>query len=206
MTANNFAKRKTIFRLPALIVILLLVLGMTYFLFFTGATDDKNLSEFSDPDSLIIPPRPGVQGIIITGPEIKDLVFAIDTRTAGIQPIIWQTLQAKGQTAEVTIRAKVLPNGNLNFSRENGDIRDRGNPDAGKYLQEKMATWAYFPHKTGVILFYFNVGSKGKKLIIDIDGVKKSPGISERVRVKNGALSYIEGLAWSQIAEGNVKW
>ncbi len=187
--------KKYIFYLWLLLVVLAVALLILYNLRYTGMeARDTFIPPFTKPDTLKIPPRPGVQGIVISGPVIEDLIFDIDLRAAGIRPLDWNRLTEIDRTADVTVRARVAQSGALLFNRDQGDIKDHGHPDAGQYIERILNTWVYLPRKQGTIIFYFNVPSRKKKLTIDSSRMDKSDNIPDKVDVRDGLLYYINNL------------
>ena len=55
--------------------------------------DYLQISATGEREKLAIPPRPGVQGIVITGPKIQPLFFSIDLSRAGVRQLDWQQLR-----------------------------------------------------------------------------------------------------------------
>ena len=192
--------------LPVLIAIILLF-GMLYVFRYSGfEKDDVFIPPLAKSDNLKIPPRPGIQGIVITGPIIEDLIFDIDLSAAGLKALNWDRLVGIDRTARVTIRATVNKRGKLLFRRRNNDIKDSGHPDAGRYIEEVLSTWTFFPYKTGTIRFYFNVASKGKKLTIDTRNLEKNSDIPGKIRVLDGRMFYITGLDIGEVGYGTVSF
>ncbi|MDZ7725390.1 MAG: hypothetical protein U5R06_21860 [candidate division KSB1 bacterium] len=54
-----------------------------------------------------------------------------------------------------------------------------------------MKTWVYTRYKTGNIEFFFNVGSIGAELTIDLRGLERSSGFAVNIQIDNGLLYYI---------------
>jgi len=148
-----------------------------------------------------IPPRPGVRGLVITGPRIMPLYFAVDLAKAGIQPLDWEALKNRCPGADVRIKCQVDEKGNLSFNKE--DVRMEGFTEAGTIIQNALRTWAYRPVKSGTLSFWFNVPSMGKKLKIDIEGMRRVPSIPEHVPIIDGQLHYIVGLSAQDIEVGS---
>lgn len=187
--------KKYIFYLWLFLVVAAIALLILYNLRYAGlGTRTAYIPPFTKPDTLKIPPRPGVQGIVISGPVIEDLIFDIDLRAAGIKPLDWNRLTDIDRTADVTVRARVAQSGALLIERAEGDIKDHGHPDAGQYIERILNTWVYLPRKQGTIIFYFNAPSRGKKLIIDSSRLMKNDNIPDKVDVRDGLLYYINNL------------
>lgn len=203
---SNQQRKKSLLILAGMAIVITIVIAV-YFMRFIGLDYDQvSLESFAIEDTLVVPPRPGTQSIVISGPEIPGRFFGIDLSAPGIRPIIWQELEALEQTTWVTIRAKVLENGQLSFSKANNDVKDAGQSAPSLYIQNILRTWSYFPHKTGTILFYFHVGAVGKKVTIDVSGLKKSPGIPAKVPIVDRGLHYIKGLNANEIVKGKVEF
>jgi len=149
-------------------------------------------------EKIPIPPRPGVKGIIITGPVIKDLVFQIDFKSSRVKKLYWKRIERIDPTADVKIRAKVLPNGNLQFNPVN-DVFSPGHSYAGSEIAKVVQTWRFTPYKHGEIRFWFNFPSRGVKLAVDVHDLRRNPDIPEKYFVKNGLLFYVEGLKPSRV-------
>ncbi|RPH90324.1 MAG: hypothetical protein EHM72_19270, partial [Calditrichaeota bacterium] len=113
------------------------------------------IPSFAKPDTLLPPPRPGIQGIIISGPVIEDLTFQINPSAPALAPLDWNLLVGMDPTARVMVKAFVARDGSLLLSRADGDIRDSGHPRAGEYIESVLRNWTYFPYKTGTIRFFF---------------------------------------------------
>ncbi|MBN1560489.1 hypothetical protein JW998_09575 [candidate division KSB1 bacterium] len=189
--------------LPFLLIPVLVVAGIYLFQYYSLHYDYIQPTPFSPPDSLEIPMRPGVQGIVISGPEIKDLLFEIDMTAAGIQPIVWEELKKMVQTAQIIVQARVSPSGDLQFNY-NSDVKDLGYPDAGQYIANRISTWKYKNTKTGPIRFKFDIGAVGHQLTVDPGSLQKKSGIAEKIMVKDGTLYYIPGLKNNQVSFNRV--
>ena len=146
---------------------------------------------------LEIPPRPGIQGIVITGPRKEPLFFSIDISKAGIQSLNWHDLEALDPHADVKVSCFVDDRGQLIFSQD--DVRMGGHTEVGMRIQSALKTWMYKPFKTGMIQFWFNLPSKGRKLVIDTSGLRRKAGIPEDVPILYGQIHLVEGIPSSQI-------
>ena len=137
----------------------------------------------------IPPPRPGVQGIMIMGAKIIPPIFQIDLTKSEI-PLNWRTLELIDPDTDVEVVGEIMNNGQLIISR----INDKGHPSAGRLIEQALSTWIYTKYKSGPISFWFNLPSKGRRLIIDIRGLKvrNIETISEIVR--NGKIHLVQEL------------
>ena len=168
-----------------IIIILIMLIGifvLLHYLRWRGLEDSfVQLPSFPVEDTLKIPPRPGIQGIILSGPEIEDLVFQIDLSTPNLEELNWDELVAIDRNTDVKVKCFIDIRGKLLINKKSG----AGHPSATKYIQNILSTWGYFPYKTGIIKFYFNAPSKTKKLIIDRNGLKKNIKMTEDKDVFN---------------------
>ena len=139
-----------------------------------------------------IPPRPGIQGIEISGPEIKTKRFEIDLSRSDLESLDWKRLVAVDPHTQIIVAATIDNQGNLSFSQR--DVRMEGHPQAGVMITTAMRTWVYTPLKTGSIVFTFNLPSEGKKLLIDASGLRRKASISMEVPVLDGQLVFINGI------------
>ncbi|MBN1896044.1 hypothetical protein JW906_16280 [bacterium] len=163
--------------------------------------ESVNIAPEDQYERIEIPPRPGIRGLVITGPRILPLYFAVDLAKAGIQPLDWDILKNRCPGADVRIRCQVDEKGNLRFNQE--DVRMEGFTEAGTLIQNALRTWAYRPVKSGTIAFWFNVPSMGKKLKIDMTGMERAASIPEHVPIIDGQLHYILGLSAQDIEVGS---
>jgi hypothetical protein len=134
-----------------------------------------------------IPQRPGVKGLIITGPRIEPLYFSIDLARSGIRSLDWRRLQIVDPNAD----------GRLIFSSE--DIAMEGHTEAGLIIQNAMKTWLFTPYKNGRIEFWFNLPSKGKKLIINTTDLYRRASVPAHVPIYNGRLHFIDYVPQNEI-------
>ena len=149
-------------------------------------------------EKIPIPPRPGVEGIIITGPVIKDMIFQIDTKTSQLKKLNWMRIESIDKTADVKIGATVLRNGNLEFNPIT-DVISPGHSYAGNEIAKVIETWKYTPYKHGRIYFWFNFPSRGVKLTIDTHELVRNEDIPKKYYVRQGLLFYIDGLSLSKV-------
>lgn len=154
----------------------------------------------SSEDKMEVPPRPGVQGLIISGPRIEPLYFTIDLTRTDLENLNWKRLERTDPWADIKVKCKVDEKGRIFFSQE--DIQMEGHPEAGLMIQQALRTWRFTPYKSGEILFWFNLPSKGRKLIIDISRLNRSPMVPEYVPIYNGKLHYIEGISPADVQIG----
>ena len=146
---------------------------------------------------LEIPPRPGIQGLIISGPVIKPLFFSVDLSKAGIRSLDWRQLQTIDPHTDVRVNCQIDEQGRLVFSRD--DVLMGGHTEAGMMIQQALRTWIYTPFKTGYIQFWFNLPSKGKKLVIDMQNLKRKANIPLETPIYNGQMYLIEGISYQEI-------
>ena len=153
--------------------------------------NDEHIPGIAVTHIIEIPPRPGIQGIVITGPIIVPLWFAIDL---GVAPtaLDWGNLKTTDPGADVKIRARIK-GGKIEFDREKGDIKDTGHPRASSIIERAMRTWGYKRYKEGEIRFWFHLGAEGEKLIIDLHGLRPTKDYENRP-VKDGLVYYINGI------------
>lgn len=144
-----------------------------------------------------IPPRPGVRGLMITGPRIEPLYFSIDLAKSGLRGLDWRRLQIVDPNADVKIVAQINENGRLLFSPD--DIAMEGHTEAGLMIQNAMRTWLFTPYKQGRIEFWFNLPSKGRKLIINIKGLERRASVPAHVPIYNGKLHFIDYVPQSDV-------
>lgn len=135
------------------------------------------------------PPRPGVQGIMIMGAKIIPPVFQIDLTKSEI-PLNWRTLELIDPDTDVEVVGEIMKNGQLIISR----INDKGHPSAGRLIEQALSTWVYTKYKSGPISFWFNLPSKGRRLIIDIRRVKVRKIETTSEIVRNGKLHLVQEL------------
>jgi hypothetical protein len=154
-------------------------------------------------ETIEIPQRPGIQGVVIAGPIIEPLLFAIDL---GVAPkaLDWNYLQVTDPVADVKIRAQII-NGGLEFDRKNGDINDAGHPRAGSIVESAMRTWGYKPYKEGEIRYWFHLGAEREKLIIDTSDLKPIKEY-EKHPINDGILYHVEGIRRRDVKIERVKF
>ncbi|HEX9933795.1 MAG TPA: hypothetical protein VGB38_01260 [bacterium] len=146
-----------------------------------------------------IPPRPGIQGIEISGPEIKAKRFEIDLARSGLESLDWKQLMAVDPHAQIIVIGTVNAQGQLLFAVR--DIRSEGHPQAGVIIAKALKTWVYTPFKSGSIEFTFNLPSEGKKLVIDASRLRRRSTVPAEVPILDGPLFYIEGLDSQEIRQ-----
>lgn len=158
------------------------------------------LSSQGFEEKMEIPPRPGIQGIVITGPRIEPLYFSIDLSKPGIQPLDWKKLMMVDSHADVKIQCQVNEHGRLIFSQK--DVLMEGHTEAGMMIQRAMKTWIFKPYKKGPMRFWFNLPSKGEKLSIDVRRLEIRESIPKEIPVYNGKLHLVDGIAPQDIRIG----
>jgi hypothetical protein len=149
---------------------------------------------------LTIPPRPGIKGIEITGPQIQPLFFSIDLSRAGVHSLDFLQLQLTDPHADVKVTCTIDDQGRLLFSQK--DILMEGHTEAGLMIQKALKTWIYTPYKQGTIKFWFNLPSKGKKVIINLNGLKRKDSIPRHIPIYTGQIHLIDGLKNSELQIG----
>lgn len=180
--------------------IVLLVLGWREYALRRLPYDDLEIPAVVEEKRLEIPPRPGVQGVVITGPRIEPLFFAIDLSMAGVRELNWRRLRLVDPHADVKLTCTVDGRGRLLFSQE--DVLMEGHTEAGMMIQQALKTWVYTPYKSGMIRFWFNLPSKGKKLIIDTQGLRRKGEVPGHVPIYDGRLYLIEGIPNQDVQVG----
>lgn len=181
-------------------IIVILLLGWREYAISQLPFDDLRIPPLGIEEKLEIPPRPGIQGIIIRGPEIHSLVFEIDLSKPGVRFLDWNALTQIDPNTDVKVSCRVNVRGRLVFSQ--ADILMEGHTEAGLMIQRALRTWIYRPYKSGIIRFWFNLPSKGRKLIIDITGLRRRGDIPAYVPVYNGKLYSIDGIPVSEVQVG----
>ena len=178
----------------------LLLVGWREYTMWRLPFDDVQISPFEKEEKLEIPPRPGVKGIVITGPTIEPLYFSIDLSKVGIRLLNWRQLQSIDPHADVRVNCRVNDQGRLTFSQK--DVLMEGHTEAGVMIQRAMKTWSYTPYKMGEIRFWFNLPSKGRKLIIDTQGLLRKNEIPDHIPIYDGQIHLIEGIPFNEIRVG----
>lgn len=153
-------------------------------------------------DKLIIPPRPGIRGIVISGPVIEPLFFAIDLSKAGVRTLNWRQLMAVDPNADVKVKCTIDKHGQLSLHRR--DLLMEGHTEAGMLIRQALLTWRYTPYKSGTIQFWFNLPSKGKKLIIDTQELYRRDRIPLQIPVYDGQIHLIDGIPAHEIQLGTL--
>jgi hypothetical protein len=144
-------------------------------------------------EKLEIPQRPGIRGIVISGPVIEPLFFSIDLSSAGVRELDWRRLRRIDPYTDVRVHCRIDDYGQLVFQSK--DVLMGGHTEAGMMIRRALQTWVYTPYKSGEIRFWFNLPSKGKKLVIDTTGLRRREGIAEHVPIYEGQLHLIRGIA-----------
>ncbi len=179
--------------IAGLVLVAILYLALHEILLSFLPQDNIMIPLTSIEEKIPVPPRPGVKGIIITGPVIQDLVFQVDFKQSQIKKLNWKRIEKIDPTADVKIRAKVLPTGELVFNPVT-DVFSPGHSYAGSEIAKIVQTWRFTPYKHGEIRFWFNFASRGVKLTIDVHDLRRNADIPEKYFVKNGLLFYVKGL------------
>jgi hypothetical protein len=123
------------------------------------------------------------------GAKIIPPVFEIDIAKSEV-PLNWRSLELIDPDTDVEVVGEILKNGQLYISI----VNDKGHPRAGRLIQQTLSTWVYTKFKTGSISFWFNLPSKGRRLIIDIRGLHVSEEETNSAIVRNGKLHLIDDL------------
>ncbi len=148
-------------------------------------------------DEIPIPRRPGSQSIRIVGPPLKSLKFEIDFKKDPM-PLDWSMLEQIDKRADIRVDASIDDAGLLTITR----VRDRGHPQAGRYLRSVLSTWQFRPYKMGKIRFYFNVPThlERMKVQIDVSQMERNAAfLTDRIVVRDGVLCYVQGLQRNNI-------
>jgi len=182
----------------AVIFGLLLILLLYYMIAMSGIpAEDGDLGAIEEV--IVLPERPGTQSLILTGPIIRPLIFAIDMSRPNISALDWSALRNIDITADVKIRAQVTDDGSLLFDPI-ADVYCPGHTKAGEMISRKLQTWSYAPYQVGAIVFHFNVGAIGKKLTIDVSQLQRRDGVDPDTPIKTGALYLIDnGMSSSEV-------
>ena len=143
-------------------------------------------------EEIILPTRPGTKTLVLTGPLIKPLVFALNLRTPGIKSLDWDALTNVDFTADVRVTAVIGEDGSLNFDPIT-DVYCPGHAKAGEMVSNVLKSWAYTPYKTGNIIIRFNVGAVGKKMTVDVSRLQRKEGVDPDTPLRNGKLYFING-------------
>lgn len=162
--------------------------------------DEVEIPVILDSTRVEIPSRPGVQGIVISGPSIEPLYFSIDLTKGGVRSLNWRQLQTIDPHADVKVYCWIDDQGQLSFFQEG--VFMGGHTGAGMMIQRAIRTWVYTPFKTGLIRFWFNLPSKGKKLIIDTSGLERKGDIPNHVPIFDGQIHFVEGIQPEELLVG----
>ena len=181
-------------------VVIIVILAITLYWMIAMSQlplDDGDLGNLEE--EIILPERPGTQSLILTGPIIKPLVFAIDISRPNIRSLDWGALKDIDLTADVKITGRVGPDGSLLFDPIE-DVYCPGHTKAAEMISRVLQTWSYKPYKEGQITIRFNVGAIGKKLTIDISKLERKEGVDPDAPIKIGRLHLIEnGLSGGEV-------
>lgn len=159
--------------------------------------DDGDLGQVNEIE--VPPERPGTQSLVLTGPIIRPLIFALDMSKPNIKSLDWAELKSIDLTAEVKIKATVGPDGALIFNPIS-DVRCPGHTKAGEMISRVLQTWAFKPYKVGPVTIRFNVGAIGRKLTIDISKLNRREGVDPDTPIKVGRLYMVEnGLKRNEV-------
>lgn len=154
--------------------------------------EQKNIPFLASQEEIPVPRRPGTQSIKIIGPPLKILKFQLDFKQNPLA-LDWNYLETIDKSADVLIEGHVDANGNFFINR----VKDRGHPEAGRYIKKVLDSWKFVQYKMGPIQYYFNVPSRmeNMKVQIDLRKLKKNPRyVSPMDLLKDGMVYYIAGL------------
>ncbi len=147
-------------------------------------------------EELPVPKRPGTQSIRITGPPLRPIKFQIDFNRNPKQ-LDWAYLEKIDKRADIMIEGEIGEKGSFRVLK----IRDRGHPEAGKYISDILNTWSYMPYKKGTIKFYFNVPTRKENMKVQIDLrrlEKNFDFVGRNDYLTDAVLCYVQGLDnWS---------
>jgi hypothetical protein len=177
-----------------------ILLGIRVILFLSLPVTRVDISYLGSEEKLIIPPRPGIKGIVITGPQVQPLFFSVDLSRAGVRSLDFQQLELMDPHTDIKVNCTIDPQGRLMFSQK--DILMEGHTEAGMMIQRALKTWVYTPYKMGRIKFWFNLPSKGRKVIIDLKGLKRKDSIPKHIPIYTGQVHMIDGVAIHEIQVG----
>jgi len=176
----------------AFLVLPLVVIAARAWMMSRLPIDALHVASYGQEQEPEIPPRPGILGIEISGPEIKAKRFEIDLSRSGQISIGWQKLLTVDPNAQIIVNAAVDNQGQLTISQR--EVRMEGHPQAGVMIIRAMKTWMYTPYKTGPIQFTFNLPSEGRKLLINASGLKRKSDIPPEVPIFDGLSYWIDGI------------
>ena len=164
--------------IPLLAVILLLMMLMRHI----GAqyVYIPAINRQTEPPKLM---RPGTTSIILSGPLVRNCVFEINPAAAGLRALDWVELTSLDRMADVIVTATVGTDGALSINQ----INDRGHPEAGQYIRERLSTWVYTTCKLGTIGFWFNAGA----LQITIDAAQLVVSNPAGAPVNDGQMHFV---------------
>ena len=190
---------KTIFRIIIIVVAIIVLSIFTIRKIWLESLPPsrKNLVYANAPTEINIPQRPGVQGILISGPKIDPLFFSIDLSKSGVRQIDWIYLMSIDPGADIKVNAVIDSKGRLHFSQD--DVFMGGHTKAGLYIQEIIRSWRFTPYREGNIQFWFNLPSVGRKLIIDMRDMHRKESIPEYIPIYTGKVYYVENISLSEI-------
>jgi hypothetical protein len=160
--------------------------------------EEYTMPEFTIEKKLIIPQRPGVNGIIISGPPVRPLSFQIDLSRAGVRSLDWRRLESIDPTTDVRITARINAEGQLKIV----NIMMEGHTEAGRLIIDALKTWIYTPYKKGEIRFWFHLPSKGKRFLVDTSGLVRNDFIPSYQPVFNGQIHLVRNLSSSDVMIG----
>ena len=162
--------------------------GLWAALYFGLAPDVVDLPYFEISQKLEVPPRPGIQGIEITGEIITPVKFEIDISKPGLRDIDWTRLWAMDQGTDVRVTGHIDRRGHLTIAA----FDDGGHTQAGKLIRDAMKTWIYKPYLSGTIRFWYNLPSTGSKVLVDVSKLRREAVLPDHVPLLFGRVHLIQ--------------
>lgn len=200
MISDRSEKRTLFYRsryalaLVGLLVCILAIIWLTQY--FSQPVDTLILPEFEVSQKLEIPPRPGIQGIEISGPLIQPVTFAIDMSKPGLLRIDWDRLMAIDPGTDIKITTEINSRGQLTIS----NFDDGGHTQAGRYIRSALQTWMYKSYLAGTVRFWFNLPSRGTKVMVDISRLGRTAMVPAHVPVLYGRIHLIDNTPRGAVA------
>ncbi|MCK5146184.1 hypothetical protein KAR48_05475 [bacterium] len=148
-------------------------------------------------EELEIPPRPGVNGIEISGPIVQPIVFSIDASKPGMRSLDWRYLKNIDVAADVTIHINVDHEGKGTIIKSDF----AGHTQAGEYIINAIKTWYYKPFMEGRIRIWFNLPSLDSRarLMIDTSQLERNASIPPHKAILFGRIHLIDKILPGEI-------